>query len=592
MKPWTTACPDWEQRIVAGESLIPLAPLFPANAKEALEVFDSLRMVDAGAYMGDVSLPWIREFVAQIFGSYEDATGVRHIQDYFQLISKKNGKSTNAAAIMLTALILNWRHSAEFIILSPTIEIAGNSFKPAADMVRADEALSEMLHVQDHIRTITHRTTGATLKVVAADSNTVGGKKAVGVLVDELWLLGKQPNAEAMLDEATGGLASRPEGFVIYLTTQSDEPPAGIFKKKLEYARKVRDGEVEDNRFLPVLYEYPPSMVEGEAYKDPSTWYIPNPNLGQSVDIPNITRKYKQAQEDGDESMRLFLAKRLNIEIGMNLRGDRWPGADFWQDAQRIRERVTIDQLIEECEVIDFGIDGGGLDDLLGASAVGRRKEAELVIIPEHVDEETGETIPEQERLMKRWVAWEHAWAHPSVMQRRKDIASRLKDFADYGDLTLVNHIGQDVDQLAKIVGKLWRSGLLDRIGLDPNAIGAILDAILAEDVPQEVEEDGKTKAIIVSVNQGYRLAGAIKTTERKLAEGVLIHGPSLMMPWCVGNAKVKVVGNAIVITKQVSGTAKIDPLMARFNAVSLMALNPASKLASQWDFSGVSIGG
>jgi phage terminase large subunit-like protein len=35
--------------------------------------------------------------------------------------------------------------------------------------------------------------------------------------------------------------------------------------------------------------------------------------------------------------------------------------------------------------------------------------------------------------------------------------------------------------------------------------------------------------------------------------------------------------GNAILITKQASGSAKIDPLMATFNAVSLMALNPAS---------------
>lgn len=556
---WSTACPDWERRIVAGESLIPFKPLFPQEAEIALDVFNNLRMVDApgSPLLGDITLEWAIDFVSHIFGAYESETGIRHITEFFMLISKKNGKSTNAAAIMMVAVVLCWRHSGEFIVLSPTIEIAGNSFKPAADMVRADEELSELLQVQDHVRTITHRTTGVTLKVVAADSNTVSGKKAIGVLVDELWLFGKMPNAENMLREATGGLASRPEGFIIYLTTQSDEPPTGVFKQKLEYARKVRDGQIVDNRFLPVIYEFPKSYIDSDLHLLPENFHVTNPNLGRSVTREYLERELMKAQETGEASVKGFLSKHLNVEIGLNLRGDRWPGADYWQDACD-SQPVTFERIIVEAEVITMGIDGGGLDDLLGLSAIGRS------------------------RITRKWLTWCHAWAHPSVLTRRKSIASKLHELSDLGELTLVERVGDDTEQLAEFVFRAHDAGLLFQCGLDPAAIGGVLDAILLTGVPEDK---------MVTVNQGWRLAGSIKTSERKLAEGVLVHGGTNLMNWCVGNAKCKVTGNAIVITKQVSGTAKIDPLIAMFNAVSLMALNPPAQ-TQVYNFNGMVIGG
>lgn len=576
LKKWSTACPDWEERIVKAQTLIPFAPLFHENAIEGLEVFDALRMVDAAnsPTFGEICRPWIREFVAQIFGAYENDTGIRHITEFFMLISKKNGKSTTAAAIMLTALILNWRQEAEFIILSPTIEIANNSFKPAAAMVRADPELNDLFLVQDHIRTITHRTTNATLKVVAADSNTVSGKKAVGVLVDELWLFGKDAKAYAMLMEATGGLASRPEGFIIYLTTQSDEPPAGVFKEKLEYARNVRDGLVDDPQFLPVIYEFPTHLIKAKAYLQPENFYITNPNLTRegsndgSVNVAYIQREHKKALNGDEGNLRIFLAKHLNVEIGMNLRADRWPGAEYWQQAAKI-PRVTVQYLIDNCEVITAGVDGGGLDDLLGLALVGREKFYTEVTIPEHNDEETGELIPAKRVMVKRWVAWMHGWAHPSVLKRRKDIESKLRDFAKQKNLTLAAYIGEDTAKVGEIIGRVDRSGLLYQVGMDPACIGGILDAILQEDVEPEK---------MVKVNQGFRLAASILTTERKLAESVLVHDGNDAGNWYVGNAKMVVRGNGKYITKQVSGTAKIDPLMALFNAIELMSLNPEAQ--------------
>lgn len=543
---WSTACLDWEQRLIDHESIIP-PPIFVDEAERALQIFKELRVPDLPGKprMADCCDEWVFDYVRCIFGAYDAETGKQLIREFGLLISKKNTKSTIAAGIMLTALILCWREEEEHLILAPTREVADNAFKPAAAMVRADEELSAMFHVQDHIRTITDRTTRNSLKVVAADTDTVSGKKAGKVLVDELWVFGKRANAESMFMEALGGQISREEGWVIYLTTQSDEPPAGVFKERLKYWRDVRDGKVVDRKTLGVLYEFPAHMVVSKGYLSPENFYITNPNIGRSVSAEWLEDQLKKRLGTSDGSLQKFLAKHLNIEIGLNLRTDRWAGADHWEAAGD--KSLTFDELLRRSEVIVVGIDGGGLDDLLGLSLIGRERET------------------------RRWLHWAHAWAHKIALDRRKDIVSNLRDFEADGDLTIVERPGDDVLQVADIICEVRDAGLLpdkQAIGVDAAGIGDIVDELTTED-------RGITMEQIVSISQGWRLNGAIKTTERKVAGGEFVHGGTRLMAWCVGNARTVAVGNAIAINKQVSGSAKIDPLMATFDATTLIALNP-----------------
>jgi phage terminase large subunit-like protein len=561
MMEWTTACLDWEQRLIGGHSIIP-APIFADQAAQAVAIFKELHVVDLPGKptFGECSEEWVFDFVSAIFGGYDADTGKQLIREYGLLISKKNTKSTIAAGIMLTALILCWREEEEHLILAPTKEVADNSFKPAASMIREDDELKALFHIQDHIRTITHRVNRNSLKVVAADTDTVSGKKSGKILVDELWLFGKRSNAEAMFMEALGGQVSRDEGWVIYLTTQSDEPPAGVFKERLDYWRDVRDGKIEDRKTLGILYEFPAAMVKSKAYTDPANFYITNPNIGRSVSAEWLEDNLRKNQAKTDGAFQQFLAKHLNIEIGLNLRSDRWAGADFWEEAGD--ENVTLDYLLERSEVVVPGIDGGGLDDLLGLSLVGRERD-------------TG-----------RWLTWSHAWAHEIVLERRKEIAPMLLDFEAAGHLTIVKMPGDDVEALADIICRVRDAGLLPEehaIGVDAAGITDIVDELVSDERGIDIKQ-------IVAIQQGWKLNGAIKTTERKVAGKTLAHGKQPLMAWCVGNARIEDRGNAISVTKQASGKAKIDPLMALFDAVSLMMLNPVAMSATSIYEQGVTI--
>ena len=555
---WSTALPDWEKRIVAGESLMPCKPLNQDVADIALKIFDSLILVDmiGSPSAGDVTREWAREFIAAIFGAYNTESKERLITEFFLLISKKNTKSTLAAGIMMIALVLNERFSASLAIIAPTKEVANASYGPASDMISADPELAAMFNVSPHTRTITHLGTNATLKVYAAESDTLGGSKFSYVLIDELWLFGKRANAASMLREATGGLASRPEGFVVYLSTMPDEQPAGIFKQKLDYARAVRDGKVVDPQFLGLLYEFPQNYIDDELYLNPENWYITNPNLGASVSVKFLEREFKKAEDEGKEELQDFTAKHLNVQIGISLRANRWAAAEFWA-AAKAPKPFTLDELIEASEVITVGIDGGGLDDLLGFAAIGRLPN----VLREYTD-----SITNQKVQVKPWWVWTRAWCHTIALERRMSIAPTLKGFEKDGDLIIVKNIGDESEQVAQLCKQIHDSGKLDSIGLDPLGIGTLIEELTAVEIPEDK---------LIGVSQGFKMAGYIKTSENKIARKHLLHADQDMMAWCVGNSRTVVRGSGTMISKAESGTAKIDPVIGMLNGVALMSLNP-----------------
>lgn len=549
---WSTACPDWERRIVAGESLVPCAPLFPEEAAAGLERFKSLRISDIPGKptAGEVCRPWLLDLVAAIFGAYDPVRERQLIKEFFLCISKKNGKSTIAAGIMMTVLILNPRHSAEFLILAPTKTIADNSFDPAADMAEmvneefAADGLEPLFRVYRREKRIVHLETKSELHVIAADTDAVAGSKATVVLIDEVWQFGKRSGAMSMFREATGGLMSRPEGFVISLSTMSDDVPSGVFKTKLDYARGVRDGLIDDPSFMPIIYEFPTAMLEAEAHRDPVNFKIANPNLGASVDLETLLQARAKAETEGDAQLRDFEAKHLNVQIGDTSASGLWSGAKVWGAAGD--KSLTLDALLDLSEVVVVGADDGGLDDLFGFCVMGRLKET------------------------RTWLSWHHAWAHRGVLTIRKSIATKLEEFEKDGDLTFVDMVSEAGAQMAAIVARIEAAGLLAEHGVGVDNYGPTnIESALAD-----VEID--TEKRVARIPQGFALNGVIRDTESALADGRLIHGGRPLMAWCVGNAKAEQKGNAILITKSASGIGKIDPLMATYNAVALMRMNPA----------------
>lgn len=534
---------------MSGRTLVPDLPLFEEEAARAVRIFNRLKIPDVIGQptMAEAGTEWLLPIVSAIFGSYDPAINRRMIQEFFWLVPKKNSKSSGAAAIMVVAMIVNRRPLAEFLLIAPTKQIADIAYKQAWGIIQADRELAKLFHGQQHIRTITHRRTGATLQVKAADTDVITGSKSTGILIDETHVFAKKSNAADIFVEIRGALAARPDGFLIQVTTQSKEPPQGVFKSELATARKVRDGQIK-LPLLPILYELPEHIAKDGGWKDRRTWGLVNPNLGRSVDETFLANQLLKAEEEGPEALALLASQHFNVEVGLALRNDAWAGARYWLEAAD-EGLSDLDELLDRSEVVTVGIDGGGLDDLLGIAVIGRCKRT------------------------RDWLLWNHAWAHDDVFEQRKEIVPRLKDFIAAGTLTLCEDPTQDVREVADIVEKVSKAGLLPEkhgVGFDPQGISAMVDELSLRGI--ETQENGGP---IDGVPQGYRLSSAVWGMERKLKDGTLWHAGQDLMAWCVGNAKAVQRGNAVLIEKQTAGKAKIDPLVASFNAVVLMSRNP-----------------
>jgi phage terminase large subunit-like protein len=294
---------------------------------------------------------------------------------------------------------------------------------------------------------------------------------------------------------------------------------------------------------LPILYEFPDDIAKSpENWENPDHWWMVTPNRGRSISIERLVDECRTAKDTSESEFRRWASQHLNIEIGTHLRSDGWAGAAQWHKGEE--KGLTLKEVLQRSEVVTVGVDGGGLFDILGISVLGREKGTQ------------------------RWLSWSHGFITQDAWDRRKANQPHYADFIKHGDLTLIENLPDDVTAVVDIVKQCRDSKKLAKVGCDPAGLGSIVDALASIKITVENEMLG-------GVRQGVGLMGAIKTVERKLADGSFRHGGRPMMAWCAGNAILQATPTGVRIARDASGYGKIDPLVALLCAAELMAMNP-----------------
>ncbi len=259
---------------------------FDKKAADKVEQFFARYLTHIkGEYAGRpfVLEPWQSKVIRTLFG-YKRPDGTRQYRTCYIEIPRKNGKSSLCAGLALYLLMADREVSAEVYSAAADKEQASIIFDIAKSMAAMSQPLTMRLKVFRKV--IAYDRSLSSYKVLSADAYTKHGLNAHGIIFDELHA---QPSRD-LWDVLATSTGARSQPLTVAITT------AGFDRNSIcwelhEYARKIKEGVIADDSFLPIIY----AADETDDWRSPATWKKANPNLDVSISLDYLKRECDKA---------------------------------------------------------------------------------------------------------------------------------------------------------------------------------------------------------------------------------------------------------------------------------------------------------
>jgi phage terminase large subunit-like protein len=272
------------------------------SANRPIEFIETLCKHSKGEWMGKpIELELFQKaFISALFG-FVDEQGIRRYKETFFLVARKNGKSTLLSGIMLYMLIADGEGGAQIVSAATKREQSSIVFSEALNMVSQSPALKA--HLKKRKTDLYFPLTFSTMTALASDSNTLDGLNLHLAVIDELHAI-RDRNLYEVLKQ---GMSARRSPLMVMITT-AGTVRENIYDDMYEYASKVVDGTIQDDRFLPVLYE----LDNRNEWTDYRMWEKANPGLGRIKKLEDIVEKVERAKANAKD-LPGILTKDFNI---------------------------------------------------------------------------------------------------------------------------------------------------------------------------------------------------------------------------------------------------------------------------------------
>lgn len=151
------------------------------------------------------------------------------------------------------------------------------------------------------------RKTGSKIKYRTNNAKSKDGLRSGKVDFDEVHAYESYDNIKVF----TTALGKKPHPRRNYMTTNGDVCD-GVLDDLIEKAKRILDGEIKDNGFLPFVC----MLDDPDEVHDEENWYKANPSLQYLPNLLEETRKEYQEWLENRSSSSDFMTKRMNMRQG------------------------------------------------------------------------------------------------------------------------------------------------------------------------------------------------------------------------------------------------------------------------------------
>ena len=499
------------------------------EAERAVKFIESFCYIPSGRLgqpflLEDYEKAWIQA----IFGFVDD-DGLRQYQEVFIIVGRKNGKSSLAAAIELYMLMADGEGAPQIYNVATKKEQAELAFNAALKMMRQSKKL--LHHLNKRNEDIYCPSNMGFIKPLSSNTGSLDGLDVHCAVLDEVAAMKDRD----LYDLIKQGMSAREQPLLLQISTNGFVR-GGIFDNQYDYAKQWLDGEITDERFLPLVYE----LDDRDEWKDEKCWVKANPGLG-TVKKLEALRGYVQKAKDDPSFRPTVMTKDFNLPENT---------AVAWLDFDEAVNEETFDWREMGFRYCIVGFDASDTIDLTAAQALMMRPGDDKIY-----------------ELSMYWIPEE------TIMAASESGSRRERDDAPY-EAWIARGLMRTVpgNKIDKQVIVDWLCELRDEYDIYPYAVG--FDPWHISDAERQSMEDLVGKGRALPVRQGaLTLSQPMKQLRADYQVNRIVDNNHPINAWCRMNVKVRtdINGNIQPAKKLDNPKNRIDGFAAELDAYTTL---------------------